>query len=157
MASVREDIHVRASIDEVFARLAPLERCGEWLPAAFREADATGGTLSFRLALPLDSRIAELTIHADERPAYLELRALPAGEDDAPALDGLTWALHVEGPRHVHVTVEAAYTPAPGFLGGLLEPAIHRPLRRQALRDAVWRLKQVAEGRGPSANGAGRP
>jgi hypothetical protein len=53
----------------------------------------------------------------------------------------------------VHVTVEAEYRPAAGLLGGLLEPVLHRPLRQQALRDVVWRLKQVAEGRGPGTNG----
>lgn len=156
MASVREDIHVRASIEDVFARLAPLERCREWLPEAFRDAEAGDGTLSFRLALPFDSRASELAIATDEAPAYLELRPVEAS-GGARALDGLTWALHMEGPHQVHVTVEAAYTPAAGFLGGLLEPVLHRPLRQQALRDAVWRLKQVAEEQGPSKKGATTP
>lgn len=153
MATLREDIHVRADIDEVFAHLTALEACVAWLPASFRDLEASGGALSFRLALPFDGRRAALRIEIDEAPTFLELRP-DASIHATPALDGLRWALFAEGPRQVHVTLEAEYRPAAGLLGGMLEPVLHRPLRQQALRDVVWRLKQVAEGRGPGTNGA---
>ena len=55
------------------------------------------------------------------------------------------WALHAESAHEVHLTAEATYEPAPGITGALLEGAVHRPHRAQALRDALWRLKQVVE------------
>jgi hypothetical protein len=155
MAILREDIHVRAAIAEVFEHVATLEDSVAWLPGSFRDLEASGETLSFRLALPFDARHASMRVTTDEGPAFLELRPDESTEG-APALDGLRWALFEEGPRQVHVTIEAEYRPAGGLLGGLLEPVLHRPLRQQALRDVVWRLKQVAEGRGPGTNGAGR-
>ena len=47
----------------------------------------------------------------------------------------------------MHLVAEAVYERAAGPIGWLLEQALHRPLRRQALRDALWRLKLTVEGR----------
>ena len=147
MPFVREDIHIRAVSAEVYGRISALDTIAEWLPPVFSGVEAGGRSLAFRLALPLHSERAALDVATDDPPALFVLAG--HGEDGAGALDSLTWALHAEGERNVHLTLEAAYTPAAGLLGWLLEPSLHRPLRRQALRDALWRLKQVAEGRGP--------
>ena len=147
MPFVREDIHIRATPADVYRRISALDTVAEWLPPIFRGVEASGRALTFRLALPLHGERAELDIETDDQPALFVLAGRE--EDGAGALDSLTWALHAEGERNVHLTLEAGYTPAAGLLGWLLEPALHRPLRRQALRDALWRLKQVAEGRGP--------
>ncbi|MEZ4501377.1 MAG: hypothetical protein R3C39_01995 [Dehalococcoidia bacterium] len=152
MATLREDIHVRAEIEDVFGHLTAFEAATAWLPGSFRDLEASHEGLAFRLALPFDARRVSMHVETHEGPTYLELR--PDDTEGVPALEGLRWALFAEGPRQVHVTVEAEYRPASGFLGGLLEPVLHRPLRQQALRDVVWRLKQVAEGRGPGTNGA---
>ena len=56
--------------------------------------------------------------------------------------------LTAEGPDDVHLLVEAIYTPAGGFVGALLDLLVQRAHRRQALRDAVWRLEAAARGRG---------
>ena len=154
MAAVREDIHIRATAPAVYERLADLEASLEWLPPAFREPAVDDDRIDFALPLPLDRREAHLVLAEREEPSYLRLAAV--GENgSAGAVQSLTWALHVESERNVHVTVEMAYAPSSNLLGGLLEATIHAPLRRQALRDALWRLKQVCEGREPSGHALG--
>ncbi len=154
MALVREDVHIRASAPAVFERVADLEASLEWLPPAFREPAAADDRLDFQLPLPLDKREAHLVVVEQEPPSYLRLSAV-SENGSAVAVESLTWALHVEGARNVHVTVEMSYHPASNLLGGLLEAAVHAPLRRQALRDALWRLKQVCEGREPTGHALG--
>ena len=154
MAAVREDIHIRAEAAAVFERVADLEAALEWLPPSFRDPSAENDRLDFALPLPLDRREAHLTIADREPPSFLRLAA--TGENGSVgAVESLAWALHVESPQNVHVTVEMAYAPSTSLLGGLLEAAIHAPMRRQALRDALWRLKQVCEGREPSGHPLG--
>ena len=161
---IREDVHIHASAHAIFERLA-LPEAVRWLPAAFRDArtaraartpdgtpdgidGATPGTmhdvLAFRLALPLLDRHVELRIHEEIAPVALSLRAHL--NSSRPAVEAFDWGLHQEGSNNVHVTAEFAYEPAGGPLGALLEAAVHAPLRRQALRDALWRLKLLAEG-----------
>ena len=65
------------------------------------------------------------------------------------AFETLSWVLSPEGPNDVHLLVEAIYTPAGGFAGVVLDVLLQRAHRRQALRDAVWRLKHLLEGHGP--------
>lgn len=65
--------------------------------------------------------------------------------DGVGSLTSLSWALHREAAGEVHLTVEAAYRPAGGPLGALLESLLYRSLRRQAFRDALWRLKLLVE------------
>lgn len=151
MAAVREDVHIRASARAVFDRLANLERSPEWLPPSFRDANAEDGRLDFEFPLPLDRREAHLAIAEQEPPSFLRLAAVTEN-GAAGAVQSLSWALHVESPQNVHVTVEMAYQPSTSLLGGLLEAVIYAPLRRQALRDALWRLKQVCEGREPTGH-----
>lgn len=150
MNRIREDVHIHASAAAIFERLA-LTEAVRWLPASFRDARAEAGSngadaevLSFRLALPLLDRAVELRIHEELAPYALSLRAHVNGT--RPAVEALDWGLHQEGANNVHVTAEFAYEPAGGPLGALFEVAMHAPLRRQALRDALWRLKLLAEG-----------
>lgn len=151
MNYIREDVHIHASPEAIFERLA-LPEAIRWLPASFRDArtetsPANGAdieALTFRLALPLLNRHVELHIHEELAPVALSLRAHANGA--RPAIEALDWGLHQEGTNNVHVTAEFAYEPASGPLGALLEAAVHAPLRRQALRDALWRLKLLAEG-----------
>ena len=145
---LREDVHIHASAQAVYRALSALDGHGEWLPPRFRDYDASGTHVSFELALPLRRERARLRVAADEAP---ELLVLAQDGDAAGAVTSLTWALHEESPAEVHLTLEAEYRPAGGPLGALLEPALYRPLRRQAFRDALWRLKLAIEGpAGPS-------
>lgn len=140
LAWIREDVHIHASGADVYARLVDLGRAGEWLAPTFRALTVTGeDAFSFSLALPLRTEQARL------RRDRSETEALTFVGRDGGALRALTWAFHQEGPRDVHLTVEARYEPAGGVLGSLLEPLLHRPHRTQALRDTLWKLKQLSE------------
>ncbi len=143
MNRIREDVHIHARADAIFEWL-DFARMVSWLPIAFREPRIEDGALAFRLPLPLLDRDAHLLVEGHEPPRALVLRAASNGV--RPALESLELALHEEGVRNVHVTAEVAYEPAGGPLGGLLEMAVHAPLRRQSLRDVLWRLKLLAEG-----------
>ena len=143
MNRIREDVHIHARLEAIFERLG-LERVTAWLPIAFRDARVEDDTLTFRLALPLDNRRAHLRVREEQPPTSLALVAAPNGA--RPAVEALEWGLHQESANNVHVTAEFAYEPAGGPFGALLEMAVHAPLRRQALRDALWRLKLLAEG-----------
>ena len=146
MRRIREDVHIHAPAAAIFERLVALETPPAWLPPSFREARVEGDALAFRLALPLLDREAQLGVAEREPPTALSLRA-QVTNGAHPAIEAFDWALHQENANNVHVTAEFAYEPAAGALGPLLEIAVHAPLRRQALRDALWRLKLLAEGR----------
>ena len=155
MRHIREDVHIHAPAAAIFERLAALETPPAWLPPSFRDARVEGDALAFRLALPLLDREAHLGVTERQAPAVLSLRA--QGTNGArPAIEAFDWALHQENSNNVHVTAEFAYEPADGPLGSLLEMAVHAPLRRQALRDALWRLKLLAEGQAVPAHPAER-
>ena len=145
MRHIREDVHIHAPAAAIFEQLAALDSPPAWLPPSFRDARIQGDALAFRLALPLLDREARLAVAEREPPGVLSLRA--QGTNGAyPAIEAFEWALHQENANNVHVTAEFAYEPAAGPFGPLLEMAVHAPLRRQALRDALWRLKLLAEG-----------
>ncbi len=143
MNRIREDVHIHAPTMAIYERLG-LDQVTTWLPDSFRDARVEDGSLWFRLALPLDNRPAHLRVREEQPPTSLALRAEPNGA--RPAVEALEWGLHQENANNVHVTAEFAYERAGGLLGALLESAVHAPLRRQALRDALWRLKLLAEG-----------
>ena len=151
MNRIREDVHIHAAPAAIFGWL-DFERVTAWLPDSFRDARIEDDALAFRLVLPLHDRPAQLCIEELQPPQILSLRA-GASNGTHPAVEALDWALHQESANNVHVTAELAYRPAGGLLGPLLETALHAPLRRQALRDALWRLKLLAEGQvaGPGA------
>ena len=147
MSRLVEDIHIHAAAAEVFARVEATASYGEWLPRCFREvATAPGGGFACTLALPLRSEAVRLEPARVEAPALLHFRA----SEGAPGFESLTWQLSAEGPREVHLELQAVYTPAGGFGGALLDVLLLRAHRRQALRDALWRLKHLIEGSGPS-------
>jgi hypothetical protein len=152
VALVREDIHIHARAAEIYERVTAFDALAAWLPPSIAAPREEDGALAFRLRLPLHGASeARLAVADSDPPSYVSLEA-PNDARDRGALDALRWALHQEAERNVHVTLEVEYRPAGGLLGSLLEAAIHAPLRRQALRDTLWRLKQVAEGRGPDSS-----
>ncbi|MSQ37748.1 MAG: hypothetical protein EXR61_05485 [Chloroflexi bacterium] len=139
---LRDDIHIHAPVEEVRALLLPLaEERYRWLPEAFADRRIDEQALSFRLALPLRSESAVLVLGGDDGRAIEFVASGPS------VIRALTWVVNAEGPREVHLIAEAVYEPAGGPIGWLLEMALHRSVRRQALRDALWRLKLVVEGR----------
>lgn len=141
MRRLREDVHIHAAADDVYLRLRAFQGHREWLPPAFDEVAAGEDAIAFALLLPARRERAHLEIVAAEPPRLLELADMNGGGW------GIAWGLNVEGPREVHVTAEIAYEPAGGPLGWVVEETMHRPMRRQALRDALWRLKLLVEGR----------
>lgn len=145
MRHIREDVHIHAPAGEIFEHIGALDATPAWLPPSFRDARIEGDTLAFRLALPLLDREARLGVAEHQPPAALSLRHQHSNGVH-PAVEAFDWALHQENANNVHVTAEFAYERAGGPLGSLLEVALHAPLRRQALRDALWRLKLLAEG-----------
>ena len=145
MGRIREDVHIHASASEVFARLEATASYGEWLPRCFRDVAANGEGFDCTLSLPLRSERVRLQAAQREEPWLLQFRAAEGGR----AFETLSWVLSPEGPREVHLLVDATYTPAGGFAGAILDLLVQRAHRRQALRDAVWRLKHVLEGHGP--------
>ncbi|RLT43274.1 MAG: hypothetical protein DWI58_04590 [Chloroflexi bacterium] len=138
-ARIREDVHVHASAHAIRLRILDLTTYDEWLAPAFRDFRADDEAYSFALALPGHTEQARL------RRGGVEERAVTFVRDGGGDYESITWVLHAESPREVHLTVEATYTPAGGLSGAILEPTVHRPHRTQALRDSLWRLKQLAE------------
>ncbi len=158
MTAIREDVHIHAEAPEVVRRLTALESLGEWLPERFRDVRAEGERCAFTLALPLRTEVARLRIASAREPYALTLatdtaigRAALAGVNGSgvPAIESLHWELQPEGRGEVHVTLATGYRAPGGIAGPLLDLLIYRPHRRQALRDALWRLKHLVEGRPP--------
>ena len=150
MGRIREDVHIHASASATFERLEATARYAEWLPRAFRDVAAPSGPaarLEGVLTLPLRSERVRLEAAEREPDRLLLFRS---SDGDRGAFDTLSWVLTAEGAGDVHLLVEAIYTPAGGFAGWLLDLLVQRQHRRQALRDAVWRLKQLLEGAGPA-------
>lgn len=141
MRRLREDVHIHAPADEVYGRLREFESHGEWLPPAFEDIRGDAESIAFALLLPVRRERAHLEVVSAEPPRALELLDQNGGGW------GLAWGLNIEGPREVHLTGEVAYEPAGGPFGWVMEETMHRPMRRQALRDALWRLKLLIEGR----------
>lgn len=145
--SVREDVHIHAAGDAVYALL--WDGAASWLPPAFESFEVADAQLAFTLALPLRREQARLVRASAERPRLLEF----AADDGGSAVRALTWVVNLESPGEAHVAAELAYVPASGPLGWALEEMVQRPARAQALRDALWRLKLMAEGKGPAGPG----
>lgn len=140
LRSLREDVHIHANIEDVYARLDAV--AGEWWPPAFSDIAAADGALAFSLGLPGRRERASLVRTAEERPRFLEYSANGAGG----AVHRLAWAIELESPTEVHVSVELVYEPAGGAFGWMMEESTQRPARTQALRDMLWRLKLLSEG-----------
>jgi len=139
---VREDVHIHSDYGTLYRKLVDVSTHEEWLGTHFQDVnhDPDGG-VAFELALPMRTESARLRRDPHEREAVAFVR------DGAGTLDSVTYAIHREGEREVHLPVEAAYHPAGRRLGGLLGPSVDRPHRVQALRDSLWNLKQITERR----------
>lgn len=138
----REDIHIHAAPADVHRRIADLDRAPAWLEPPFAAVARDGDDhLRLRLALPGRTEEAALAIRRREAPVVLELGPL----DGHPSALECTFLVNGEGPTESHVIVEVHYRGAGGPLGPLLDLALHRSHRRQAFRDALWRLKQTVE------------
>jgi Polyketide cyclase / dehydrase and lipid transport len=143
---VREDVHIHATPAEVVRHLDDVAAYDAWLAHHFHDyAVVEDDVIAFSLTLPLRSETARLRRDRAETAA---LAFVGNGDGDVTAL---TMAVHAESPREVHLTVEAAYRPAGGAFGGLLEVLLHRPYRTQALRESLWNLKQRLERSAPDA------
>ncbi|RLT27103.1 MAG: hypothetical protein DWI48_04525 [Chloroflexi bacterium] len=139
LRDVREDVHIHASYAEVRALvMAPQQ----WHPASFDDVMGGDEDIAFRLLLPMRSEVAML-----HRNQSADVTMLEYSGDEASSVRALNWAINAEAPHEVHLLAELIYEPAGGPFGWALEEVMHRPARRQALRDALWRLKLLAEGR----------
>ena len=153
MRRIREDVHVHAGAERAFRFLEATGRYAEWLPRSFRafREQRPEGVLDCELALPLRSARVRLEAAGREPPRLLRFRAPAPGG----AFDALVWTLSPEGPDDTHLLAEAAYTPPGGPAGAILDLLAQRAHRRQALRDALWRLKHALEGAASAAPGGG--
>ena len=136
---IREDVHVHAPAHALQQRILDLSTYEEWLAPQIRDFRADDEGWSGTLVLPGRTERARLRRGGTEAGAVTFVR------DGDGAVDALTWAMHSESPREVHLTVELAYVPAGGLGGNIMEMTVHRPHRVQALRDWLWRLKQLME------------
>jgi hypothetical protein len=149
-ARLREDVHIHAPYGALRDKLLDFDSHADWLAEPFRGFRAVGDACSFNLALPLRLEGARLRREVDEPYALTFSRgagAIPPDDEGraVESVEGITWAMHPEGPDEVHLTVEYVYAPAGGMLGLVLENALHKPHRRQAFRDSLWNLKQSLE------------
>jgi hypothetical protein len=140
LANVREDVHIHAPYNIVRDRLLATTKNGEWLDDHFRDYESDGKTVAFNLALPGRTEAARLTVDDSDQFGVRYARN-GAGGDIAE----LSWAIHVETARDVHLTVEASFEPRGGLFGPFLELTVLRPQRTQALRESIWKLKQLIE------------
>lgn len=140
LAHVREDVHIHAPYNVVRDRLLAIARHDDWLADHFRDYEVAGDTLTFTLVLPGRAEVGRLTVD-DSDPFGVRYARNGDGGDIAE----LSWAIHVETAQDVHLTVQAAFEPRRGLLGPLLELAVLRPQRTQALRESIWNLKQLIE------------
>jgi len=144
LASVREDVHVHAPYNVVRDRLLEIAKNRDWLGDHFRDYEVSDRTLVFNLVLPGRTETARLTVDDSDQFGVRYVRDGAGGE-----IAELSWAIHVETARDVHLTVEACFEPRGGLFGPLLELAVFRPQRTQALRESIWNLKQLIERENP--------
>lgn len=145
MGRIREDIHIHSSAGKAFARLETIATYGEWLPSCFRNLNASSSGFECLLSLPLRTEPVRLVAVERQAPQLIQFHAIEPNH----AFDLLSWVLSPEGTNDVHLLVEATYTPSGGFIGSVFDMLVQRAHRRQALRDAVWRLKHVLENNSP--------
>lgn len=139
LTSIREDVHIHVPTAAIHRRLSDPTTHDEWLSPHFQRFTADHDSCSFSVVLP--GRTEPVRLRRDGS----EARAVLYVSDGESAWESVTWAMHVEGAREVHLTLEVAYRPASGLLGTTGEVMVHRAHRTQALRDSLWRLKQLLE------------
>lgn len=137
--TIREDIHIHVPVAAIHRRLSDPTAHDQWLSPHFRRYTADHDSCAFALALPGRTEPVRLRRDGSETRAIFYVR------DGASAWESVTWAMHAESPREVHLTVEVAYRPAGGPIGTVGEVMVHRAHRTQALRDTLWNLKHLLE------------
>ena len=140
---VREDIHIHAPYGVIRDRLLSIAKHDEWLADHFRDYEAGDGKLEFTLVLPGRSEAGRLRVD-DSDPFGVRYHRDPH-DSGAGEIEELSWALHVETAQDAHLTVETVYQPRRGVFGPLMEWAVLRPQRTQALRESLWNLKRLIE------------
>lgn len=147
LATIREDIHLHIAAAAARAAVGDPTAYRPWLPDSIthRHADTEG----LRIDVALPGRTETISVR---RAPSEDQREVLYRRDDGGTVEELAWGLHAEGQSECHITIEIAYRPASGFLGGALETLMHRPQRTQAVRDLLWNLKRDLEGRNPRAN-----
>lgn len=140
LATIREDVHLHIAAAEARAAVSDPTAYQQWLSEAMSGFSADTEGLRFELSLPGRTETVSLRRHPTDDPREVVFRI-----DEGGALDLLTWAVFPEGQRECHLTVELAYRPAGGFLGGAAETLVHRAYRTQAFRDLLWNLKRALE------------
>ncbi len=141
LATIREDIHLHIAASEARAAVADPTAYQAWLPDRMcnYHADSEG----LRVDLDLPGRTETMSVR---RAPSEDQREVLYRIDRGGAVEELVWGLHSEGQRECHITIEIAYRPASGFVGGAMETLVHRPQRTQAIRDLLWNLKRDLEG-----------
>jgi hypothetical protein len=147
LATVREDIHLHVSAAKARAAVADPLAYAAWLTEAMSNYQADTEGLRVDLALPGRTE----TISVRRAPSE-DQREVAYRRDQGGAIEELIWGLHSEGQTECHITIELAYRPASGFLGGAAETLVHRPQRTQAIRDLLWNLKHDLEGPRPDVD-----
>lgn len=141
LATIREDIHLHVSVTRLRAAVSDPTAYGAWLPESMSNYHADTEGLRLDLALPGRTETFSL-----RRAPTEDQREVLYRQDQGGAVHELSWGLHSEGATESHITIEIAYRPAAGFLGGAMETLAHRPQRTQAIRDLLWNLKRDIEG-----------
>ena len=141
LATIREDIHLHIAVADARAAVSDPTAYRDWLPESMGnyQADSEG----MRVDLELPGRTETMSVR---RAATDDQREVLYRLDQGGAIEELVWGLHSEGQRECHITIEIAYRPASGFVGGAMETLMHRPQRTQAIRDLLWNLKRDLEG-----------
>jgi len=147
LATVREDIHLHVSAARARAAVADPQAYAAWLTEAMSNYHAD--TEGLRLDLSLPGRTETISVR---RAPSDDHREVTYRRDQGGAVEELNWGLHPEGQSECHITIELAYRPASGFLGGAAETLMHRPQRTQAIRDLLWNLKHDLEGPRPDVD-----
>lgn len=142
LATIREDIHVHLAAATARAALGDPTAIRAWLPESMTWLSGDSEGFRIDLALPARTETISLRRAASEDPREVLYR-----RDEGGAVEELAWGLHAEALGECHITIEIAYRPAAGFLGGALETLMHRPQRTQAFRDLLWNLKRDLERR----------
>lgn len=146
LATIRQDIHLHIPVAAARAAVGDPSAYRAWLPDRMTQHHADTEGLRVDLALP--GRTETISVR---RAPTEDRREVLYRRDEGGVVEELAWGLHSEGQSECHVTIEIAYRPASGFIGGAMETLMHRPQRTQAIRDLLWNLKRELEG---SANGA---
>ena len=150
LATIREDIHLHVSAAEARSAVSDPTRYRPWLPEGVSGFSADTEGLRFELSLPGRTEAISLRRSPTDDPREVVFRL-----DEGGVAETMTWALFPEGQRECHLTVELAYRPAGGFLGGAAETLVHRGHRTQVFRDLLWNLKRQIENRdGPALESA---